>query len=434
MRLLIGGASSNCGKTTVALSVMAALKAKGLNVAPLKVGPDYIDPGFHAAACGRVSNNLDMHLMGRDAVCSVLASSEASSDVAVIEGVMGYYDGLDPVSLRCSTYEMAHLTRTPAVLVVDASGGAASVAATVKGFLSLVPESGICGVIVNRVSSQTHYALVRDAIAHYTSLPCAGCLLKDAALDLPSRHLGLVPAQETDTLEEKLRHAAHNALETIDLDMLLSFAQKSPKLECGISPLPQRLGYRLGIARDDAFSFYYAENIRMLRESGMELIAFSPLNDAHLPERLDGLYLGGGFPEVFADRLCANRAMRESIRRALEGGLRCYAECGGLLYLSRRIDGREMVGFLPIECRMTKRLQRFGYVTVEDESGLTYPAHEFHHAVAEPAEPIHCAFTVRKASAPEKTWKCGYRRGNTLAGFPHLHFLAHPELIERLWP
>ena len=172
----------------------------------------------------------------------------------------------------------------------------------------------------------------------------------------------------------------------------------------------------------------------MLEASGMELACFSPLRDERLPEGLDGLYLGGGFPEVFAEKLSANRSMRDSIRQALEGGLRCYAECGGLMYLCRSIDGREMADFFPIACRMTKKLQRFGYVNVIDRTGLTFPAHEFHHAVAEPLSEVSCAFRVVKAGAPEQAWSCGYERVNTLAGFPHLHFGSHPELIGRLWP
>lgn len=434
MRILIAGTMSGCGKTTVALSVMAALTARGLNVAPLKVGPDYIDTGFHAAACGRTSDNLDSHLMDKPEILSVLARAEQGADVAVIEGVMGYYDGMDAVSLRCSTWEMAQITHTPVLLVVDASGGAASVAATVRGFQTLVEKSGIAAVIVNRVSSRRHYELVRDAIYHYTGLPCAGYLTKDATISLPSRHLGLIPAEETKARAEKIARAAEMAGETIAFDQLLACAKDAPPLPIKARSYPRREGFRLGVARDEAFGFYYAENLRILRACGMELVEFSPLRDQDLPDRLDGLYIGGGFPEVFADRLCENASMRESIRRALEGGLRCYAECGGLMYLSRAIDGREMVGFLPINCHMTKRLQRFGYCVVSDASGLTFPAHEFHHAVAEPIGPVRCAYRVQKASDPARTWECGYTRENTLAGFPHLHFASHPELIGRLWP
>ncbi len=432
MRLLVAGTNSGCGKTTVALSLMAALRARGLCVAPCKVGPDYIDPGFHAAACGRPSDNLDLHLLGADTVRAILARAEKSADLAVLEGVMGYYDG-SGADLRCSPWEVARLTATPALLVVDAAGGAASVAATVKGFQVLTKESSIRAVLVNRASSRAHFELVRDAVARHTGLLCAGYLAKDASISLPSRHLGLVPAEETDALAEKLSRAGRAIADTVDLDMLLGIAAEAKPLADAPRTLPNLAGVRLGVARDEAFSFYYEENLRLLRASGAELVPFSPLCDAALPDGLTALYIGGGFPEVFAGRLEENGAMRGSILAALEGGMRCYAECGGLMYLSREIDGRAMVGFYPIRCRMTEKLQRFGYVNVTDAAGLSFPAHEFHHAVAEPTEDIPKMFHVSKASAPERTWECGYSKKNALAGFPHLHFGAHPELMERLF-
>lgn len=434
MRILIAGTSSGCGKTTAALSLMAALRAKGLAVAPFKAGPDYIDPGFHQAACKRPSDNLDGHLMDTSTVRAILRAGEERADIAVIEGVMGYYDGMNSRDFACSTWKMACDTRTPALLVVDASGGAASAAAQTLGFLRFKRNSRLAGVLVNRVSSQGHYDLVREAIEKFTGLPCVGYLPKDTALTLASRHLGLIPAEETEALSGQIGRAAQIARETVDFDALLRLAALAPPLKGMRKPPPDRRGYRLGVARDQAFNFYYEENLRMLRAAGMRLVFFSPLQDERLPEGLDGLYIGGGFPEVFAERLEANRSMRESVRRALEGGLSCYAECGGLMYLSRSIDGREMSGFFPIACRMTGRLQRFGYVNVTDRTGLTFPAHEFHHAAAEPLEEISCAFRVAKAANSETTWNCGYERGGALAGFPHLHFASHPELIGRLWP
>lgn len=434
MRILIAGTSSGCGKTTAALSLMAALRQKGLVVAPFKAGPDYIDPGFHQAACGRPSDNLDAHLCDAGTVRAILRAGEERADIAVIEGVMGYYDGMNSRDFACSTWRMAADTWTPAILVVDASGGAASAAATALGFLRFKRVSRLAGVLVDRVSSRGHYELVREAIERYTGLPCVGYLPKDAQLSLSSRHLGLVPAEETPELSRQIARAAQLALQTVDLDAILRLAALAPPLKGTRKPLPDRRGYRLGVARDRAFSFYYEENLRMLRASGMELVYFSPLADARLPEGLDGLYLGGGFPEVFAEQLEENRSMRESVRSALEGGLNCYAECGGLMYLCQTIDGRKMAGFFPIACRMTERLQRFGYVNVTDRTGLTFPAHEFHHAVAEPLAEVACAFWVARASDPSQTWSCGYEKGNTLAGFPHLHFASHPELIRRLWP
>lgn len=430
MRLLVAGTGSGCGKTTASILLMAALRQRGLDVAPYKAGPDYIDPGFHQAVCGRPSYNLDTWLMGEGTLHRLL---RRPADIAVIEGVMGYYDGLDAVSMRCSTWELARLTRTPVILAADASGGAASVAAAVKGFQTLAPDSGIAGVLVNRVSGPSHYALVEQAVSHYTGLPCVGYLTKQQKLELPSRHLGLVTARETPDLLPRVRQAAQQAAETLDIDKILSLASLAPDLpEVPDPQMPDYRGFRLGVALDEAFHFYYQDNLDALRRAGMELVFFSPLRDAHLPEKLDGLYIGGGYPEVHAEGLRGNASLRAELRATLERGHSCYAECGGLMYLGREIDGVEMVGFLPLSCRMTDRLQRFGYVTVTDKSGLSFPAHEFHHAVAESdSAPV---YTLRKASRPDKTWTCGYEKKNTLAAFAHVYFGDRPELIGRFWP
>ena len=432
MRILIGGTGSGCGKTTAAMLLMAVLRRRGLSVSPYKVGPDYIDPGFHSRVCGRPCHNLDAFLMRAHTIRRLL---DNDADISVIEGVMGYYDGLDAAQMRGSTWEVARIARAPALLVVDASGGAASVAATALGFQSLRADSRLCGVLVNRVSSQRHYDRVREAVERYTSLPCVGYLTKQASLDLPSRHLGLVTARETSDLMTRIAVAADSAEATLDVDSILALAAQAGALETAAPRLPEsRRGYRLGVAMDDAFQFYYQANLDALSAMGMDLVPFSPLNDTALPDGLDGLYIGGGYPELFAERLEANASMRTSIRAALEAGMRCYAECGGLMYLGEAIEDRCMVGFLPIRCRMTPRLQRFGYVTVADRSGIAFPAHEFHHALAEPCGPVSCAYEVRSASSPERHWRCGYEAGNTLAGFAHVHFADRPELIQRFWP
>ncbi len=439
MRIMIAGTHSGCGKTTLTLALMAALRARGLRVAPFKTGPDYIDPGFHAVACGRPSHNLDAHLLDWETINYLLGHYGADADISIIEGVMGFYDGRDAVSLECSSYELARRTRTPVLLAVDAAGGAASVAAQVLGFARLAPDNTIAGVIVNRVSSRTHFNLVRDAVMHYTGLPCVGYMLKDAELNLNSRHLGLVPAEELPELRAQLERAAALAREGIDLDEVRAIAATAPEpdaRECAmtrwLAANPGALGgLRIGVPRDAAFSFYYQANLDALECAGAALERFSPLDDAALPGRLDALYIGGGFPEVFAQRLEANAAMRASVRAALEGGLRCYAECGGLIYLSERVDGCAMVGFMPVECRMTDRLQRFGYVTVRGLGGLEFPAHEFHHALATPTGEVDCEFEVTRAGG-QGQWRCGYRRGNALAGFPHIHFWSQPEVMARL--
>lgn len=347
---------------------------------------------------------------------------------------MGYYDGMDATSCRQSTWEMARLTRTPVLLVVDASGSAASAAATVKGFMTLREDSGIAGVLVNRVSGAHHYELVRDAVAHYTGLPCVGYIEKHVNLALKSRHLGLVPAEEVEDALPRIQKAARQVADTLDLPMILELARRAPVLPVAPRKYPRMDGFRMGLARDKAFSFYYRANLDALEGAGVELVPFSPLEDGELPKGLDGLYLGGGFPEVFKVRLSANMSMRQSICTALESGLPCYAECGGMMYLSQRIDGAEMVGFLPQVCRMTDRLQRFGYALVTDlKTGKMFPAHEFHHAATEAAGEAAYDFEIRKASRPELCWPGGMHKGNTTAGFAHLHFLSHPEWMERLW-
>lgn len=431
MRVMIAGTGSGCGKTTVTLALMGALREKGLSVAPYKAGPDYIDTGFHRAVCAWPSHNLDAHLIDANGTGYLLHNDR---DLSVIEGVMGFYDGMGALDTSCSSYRLARDTKTPVILVVDASGGAASVAAQVYGFQHMIADNTIAAAFVNRVSGDAHYQLARQAIARYTGLACVGCLKKDAGIALESRHLGLIPAGETPRLEEKLRRAAALAGESLDLSLVMNIAAKAPDLPFSPPEAPGRDGYRLGVAWDEAFSFYYESNLDMLRRAGMELNFFSPLRDEKLPRGLDGLYIGGGFPEMYARELSDNASMRSSVLAALKSGLRCYAECGGMLYLSREIDGVEMVGYLPLACSMTERLQRFGYVDVEDRSGLRFPAHEFHHGIVEPLDKLPTAFAVRKTSRPQKQWRCGYELGNTLAGFPHLHFLSHPQLIGRLWP
>ena len=431
MRICIAGTSSGCGKTTASLLLMAALKEKGLDVAPCKVGPDYIDTGFHELVCGRPSHNLDSFLIEPQDLPLLLSRP---ADITVIEGVMGYYDGMDATSCRQSTWEMARLTRTPVLLVVDASGSAASAAATVKGFMTLREDSGIAGVLVNRVSGAHHYELVRAAVAHYTGLPCVGYIEKNVNLALRSRHLGLVPAEEVADALPRIREAARQVADTLDWPMILDLAKRAPSLPVIPKTCPRMDGFRMGLARDKAFSFYYQANLDVLNAMGVELVPFSPLSDSKLPEKLDGLYIGGGFPEVFKSELEANVSMRQSVRAALENGLPCYAECGGMMYLSQRIDGAEMVGFLPQVCRMTDRLQRFGYAIVTDlKTGRTYPAHEFHHAVTEATGEAAYDFEIRKASRPGLCWPGGMHKGRTTAGFAHLHFLSYPEWIERLW-
>ena len=425
---MLAGTGSGCGKTTASLVLMAALKARGLDVAPCKAGPDYIDPGLHAAVCGRPSRNLDSFLMPPEAVRRACGHP---ADVTLIEGVMGYYDGLDARTFRASSLEIARLTETPVLLLCDASGGAASLAAAVRGFSGMTEDSRIAGVLVNRCSGEAHYGRVREAVEYHAGLPCLGWLPKDLSLRLSSRHLGLVPAEETPDLRERAAAAAEAAEKTLDIPGILEIAARAKPLPSAEAETARAFsGMRVGVARDEAFSFYYQDNLDYLEALGMTLVPFSPLRDAALPPGLDCLYLGGGFPEVFKEALSGNAGMRESVRAALEHGMPCYAECGGLLYLSRELDGAPMAGFLPVRARMTGRLQRFGYVLVRDGTGLSFPAHEFHYAAAGPEG---TAFEVRKASDPARAWRCGWERGRTLGAFPHVYFAGRPELVRRLF-
>ena len=420
MRIMLAGISSGCGKTTASLALMAALRAKGMTVAPFKSGPDYIDPGFHRVACGRPSHNLDEWLCGPESVTRILAEGSEGADIAVIEGAMGMYDGLGG-GTECSAYALALHTRTPILLVVDASGSAASAAATALGFLKYRPDNTVAGVLVNRASSQRHYDLIKEAMAGI-GLPCVGWLPKDSGLGMPDRHLGLVPVEERPEAKCQIDRAA--SVLKLDMRALKAVAERAERLSPQPFLYPQSLkGRRIGLAKDAAFSFTYEANLIALARMGAELVAFSPLTDAALPDGLDALYLPGGFPEVFEGELIANAPMAASVRDGIAGGLRVYAECGGMLYLS-------MIGAIPLKWEMTKRLQRFGYVTVTDGDGYAFPAHEFHHSVVTPTAPLATRFEVAKG---ERRYREGYMHRNVLAGYPHIHFYDRSGLAERLF-
>lgn len=419
MRIMLAGTGSGCGKTTLALALMSALRGRGLTVAPFKAGPDYIDPGFHRLACGRISHNLDEWLCTRQSVQRILARGAMGADIAVIEGAMGFYDGLDGGD-ACSAYALARHTDTPVILVVDASGSAASCAAAALGFLKYRPDHTIAGALVNRASGERHYALVSAAL-EAIGLPCLGWLPRDAALSMPDRHLGLVPVQERPQAQAQIERAA--GLLRLDLDGLTRVAKRAAAIDAPGFDDPQFFaGRRIGLARDAAFSFIYEANLWALRAMGAQIAEFSPLSDDALPEGLDGLILPGGFPEVFEGQLAANAPMASSVRGAIESGLPVYAECGGMLYLA-------MIGAVPLRWRMTDRLQRFGYVTVTDADGFSFPAHEFHHSVVEPTAPLQTRFEVRKGG---RRYREGYVHGSVLAGYPHLHLFDRPELARRI--
>ncbi|WP_437279173.1 cobyrinate a,c-diamide synthase [Sorangium sp. So ce375] len=430
-RLVVAGTASGVGKTTATVAIARALRARGLRVALFKCGPDYLDPTYHARAVAGTSHNLDGWMMGRDAVLSTFAEEAAGADIALIEGVMGLFDGASPTGEEGSTAEIAKWLEAPVALVVDASGMARSVAALVQGFAGFDPALRVAAVVCNQVGSRGHLDILRQAQAQANrSLPVLGGLPRDEAQRFPERHLGLRTADEAALPEERLDHWGAQAEAWIGLDALLEIARGAPPLpspsEATTAPAsaaaaagaqPHRA--RIGVAFDEAFHFYYADNLRRLEAAGAELVRFSPIRDARLPD-VDALYLGGGYPEVHAERLAQNAALRAEIRAFAERGGPIYAECGGLMYLTeaiRTLDGRAhpMVGLVPAEAVMCEKLQALGYVEVETQArtllggaGLRFRGHQFRYselrpsprAMPAPAEPAAMPAPAEPAAMP----------------------------------
>lgn len=432
-RLVLAGTNSGCGKTTVTCAVLQSLVQRGLRVGAAKCGPDYIDPMFHSRVIGAKSSNLDPFFFDRDTMRYLLSHNGEGCDVTVIEGVMGYYDGLGLTSTRASTYEAARETESPVVLVVNARGAALSVVAAVQGFLDFAPDNNVQGVILNGCSTMSYGALARELESRLGVRAC-GYLPRLPECALESRHLGLVTADEVEDLREKLRQLAEAAEKTLELDALLEIARGAPVLDFTPPVLPEKgAPVRIGVARDRAFCFYYEDSLDLLRQLGAELVPFSPLTDERLPDGIQGLYLGGGYPELYAARLEENRTLRQEIRGAVNGGMPCIAECGGFMYLTESIGEHDMVGCIPGRCFDTGQLTRFGYITAtarEDNllcrAGEQVPMHEFHHwDTPLPGD----GFLAEKPSG--KKWECVHAAGTLYAGFPHFHFYARPSMAAR---
>ena len=430
-RILLAGTNSGCGKTTVTCAVLQALVNRGMKVGAFKCGPDYIDPMFHSRIIGAKSANLDLHFFRENTLRYLLAKNAETQDVSIIEGVMGYYDGMGLTTTRASSYEVAKITASPVVLVVSAKGASLSVLATIQGFLSLYPDNNIKGVILNQCSAMTYGAFAK-AIEERLGIRAFGYLPKMADCALESRHLGLVTAAEVENLREKLQLIAQQAEKTIDLDGLLALSEEAEAVAYEPVELPRQEIIRIAVAKDNAFCFYYEDSLEAMTEMGAELIEFSPLNDEILPENIHGLYLGGGYPELYADKLSENHSMLASIRGALEKGLPCIAECGGFMYLTEAIGEFPMVGYLSGNCFDTGKLTRFGYVTLrakEDnmlcKAGEEIPGHEFHHWDC--TQPGDC-FTATKSTG--RNWECAVVTDRLYAGYPHFHFYANPAFLK----
>lgn len=433
--IIISSNASGGGKTTFTLALMKALKNRGLDVQGYKVGPDYIDPAFHKEVTKKHSRNLDSFLMGHEGVKNNYI--KGNGDVGVIEGVMGLYDGLG-ISEKASTYEISKiLGNMPIILVLSPKGQSASICAEINGFKEY-RNANIVGVVLNSISEK-YYNLLKCAIEENCSIKVFGYIPKEEKIELSSRHLGLVQSMEILNLEEKLECCGELIEKHVDLDKIIDEMQEfKHNQEVNHKLKVENKNLRIGVALDKAFSFYYKENLELLEELG-EVIYFSPLVDKALPERLDFLYIGGGYPEVFKKELEANHSMRNSIKEALNNGLRCYAECGGLMYLTKSIDNAEMVGFFDGESLMTKRLQRFGYCKVkidkncfDNKKEIEVNGHEFHKSQVNLNEKNVYEVSKTQYNGEIINWQCGYHKNNTLAGYAHINFLGNLEFLKAL--
>lgn len=436
-RLVLAGTNSGCGKTTVTCAILQALVDRGLDVGAFKCGPDYIDPMFHSRIIGAKSANLDPFFFDDDILRALLAKNGGDRDISIIEGVMGFYDGRETASFEGSTYALARSTDSPVVLVVGARGAALSVLATIQGFLDFLPENHICGVILDRCSAGVYAALAGEIERRFSGrIRPLGYLPTMPECALESRHLGLVTAAEVEDLREKMQRLSHQAEKTLDLAGIVALANSAAPIEH--RPLPfqrQAERVRIAVAQDRAFCFYYADSLEALRSLGAELVGFSPLCDAALPEDIHGLYLGGGYPELYAKTLSDNTAMRRAVKAALEAGLPCIAECGGFMYLTEAIGEYPMVGYLPGRCFDTGKLTRFGYVRLRAQrdnmlcrAGDGIPAHEFHHW---DCDDTGDGFIAEKPSG--KSWRCVHATPTLYAGYPHFHFCAAPDFALRFY-
>lgn len=440
--IVIAAPHSGSGKTTITLGIMETMRRRGLTVAPFKAGPDFIDPGYHRLVTGRVSHNLDGWILSGDTLVSLFDHHSFGCDIAVIEGVMGLFDGIDGVSEEGSTAQVAKLLGAPVILVIDARSQARSVAALVKGYATFDPDVWIRGVIFNHVGSDNHARVLKSAVeSHDLGIPVIGSIPRDDRLIIPSRHLGLFTADEEPLSPDYLDHLVDVVKDRLDFGMLWGICG-SPLIG---DPTPLRISCRgdatrarIAVAHDIAFSFLYEENLRILEEAGAEIVRFSPLEDPDLPEGIDGLYLPGGYPELFAERLAANVTMRSRILEMVRAGLPTYAECGGLIYLCRGVRSTigsflgGFVGLFPVEATMLPRRRALGYREVElsretilGPRGTIIRGHEFHYSDIEPMpEEISRCYSVRKPGldlGPE-----GYMVENCLGSYVHLHFGSNP--------
>ena len=438
-RILLAAGSSGSGKTLITCGLLEALVERGLKTASFKCGPDYIDPMFHSRVIGTKSRNLDTFFTGSEVTKYLLTRNARDCEIAVMEGVMGFYDGVAGTTTTASAYDLAKVTDTPVILIVNSRGMSVSLAAYVKGFLEYKKDSHIKGVIFNQMSPML-YPRMKKLLEEELGVAVLGYVPKVEDCVIESRHLGLVLPDEIPELKDRLHKLAGVLEETLDIDRILKLAGEAPDL---LDAKPEsvtdfRLSepVRIGVAEDEAFCFFYADNFRLLGEMGAEIVPFSPMEDKQLPDDLDGLLLYGGYPELNGKKLEQNTTMKDMIREKLKAGMPCMAECGGFMYLHEEMEGMDgnfyqMAGVISGKAYRTPKLSRFGYVTLTQKKpalGMEdfgeIPAHEFHYFDSE-----NCGGDFHAAKPESKRgWDCIHGTDTMLAGFPHLYYYGNPEV------
>ena len=438
-RILLAAGSSGSGKTLITCGLLEALVERGLKTASFKCGPDYIDPMFHSRVIGTKSRNLDTFFTGSEVTKYLLTRNARDCEIAVMEGVMGFYDGVAGTTTTASAYDLAKVIDTPVILIVNSRGMSVSLAAYVKGFLEYKKDSHIKGVIFNQMSPML-YPRMKKLLEEELGVAVLGYVPKVEDCVIESRHLGLVLPDEIPELKDRLHKLAGVLEETLDIDRILELAGEASDL---LDAKPEsvtdfRLSepVRIGVAEDEAFCFFYADNFRLLGEMGAEIVPFSPMEDKQLPDDLDGLLLYGGYPELNGKKLEQNTTMKDMIREKLKAGMPCMAECGGFMYLHEEIEGMDgnfyqMAGVIPGKAYRTPKLSRFGYVTLTQKKpalGMEdfgeIPAHEFHYFDSE-----NCGGDFHAAKPESKRgWDCIHGTDTMLAGFPHLYYYGNPKV------
>ncbi len=442
-RILLAAGASGSGKTLITCGLLQALVNRKMKVASFKCGPDYIDPMFHSRVIGTKSRNLDTFFTDADITRYLLGRNATDCDIAVMEGVMGFYDGVGGISTKASAYDLTDTTDTPVILIVNSRGMSISLAAYIRGFMEYKENSHIKGVIFNQMSPML-YPRMKKLVEEQSGIEVLGYVPKVEDCVIESRHLGLVLPEEITNLKERLQKLAGVLEDTLEIDRVLALAEKAPDLNIPESlaqknpafdfRLPEKV--RIGVAKDEAFCFFYEDNFRLLQEMGAELVEFSPVHDVHLPENLDGMLLYGGYPELNGEALERNSSMKTEIAQALGSGMPCMAECGGFMYLHEQMEdmngiSRRMCGIIPGKCFRTPKLTRFGYITLtakkpvfgtaSEEAG-EIPAHEFHYFDSE-----NCGSDFHAAKPLSKRgWDCIHSTGSLLAGYPHLYYYGNP--------